>query len=81
LLIEHSDKSNFGRKGFVWLTGYSPSSREAKARGTQGSSLKQKPQRNTAHPLPYLLTGWLPGSPSYNTKTHLTRDGISIPRE
>lgn len=79
-VVEHSDKRNFGKKQFIWLTGYNPSTRETEV-GTQDWSLKQELQRNIAHLIPYLHTGWLPGSPSCTTQAHLTRDGISIPRE
>lgn len=44
-------KSNLGRNGFIWLVGYSPSSKEVKAR-TGRQELKPRPRRA-------LLTGLL----------------------
>lgn len=73
-------KSNFGRKGFIWLTGYSTSSKETRAR-TQGKSWKQKPQRNTAPRYRnWLLPGSLPAA-SYKGTAQMTRDGTTILRE
>lgn len=47
-VIKHQPQATCGRKGFVWLIGFSPSSRKAKA-GFWRQDLKQKRWRNSAY--------------------------------
>lgn len=70
-----ANKSNWERKGFIWLKDHSPSSMEAKA-GYQSRNLWQECRGHGGMLLMSCFLCLL-SSPSYTAQNHLPRDDIS----